>query len=111
MSYDIQLDMADLTALADDLATVIDEFERAKANAGEAARATGHKELRRKVEEFATAWDLRREVMLENIKVLQQTIAQIAETFSEVDAELAKALEESAQDPPSARDYQSPKAV
>ena len=111
MSYDIQLDMADLTALASDLATVIDEFEKANGNASEVAEATGSSSLQGKVEEFAKAWDLRRDNMIENIKVLQQTISMITENFTEVDEELARALEEAAEEPPSADSYQSPQAV
>jgi len=111
MSYDIQLDMADLTALASDLAAVIDEFETANDNAKEVAHATGSTSLEGKVEDFATAWNLRRENMIDNIKVLQQTIAMITENFTEVDEELARALEESAENPPAADDYESPQVV
>jgi len=111
VSYDIQLDMDDLTALASDLARVIDEFEKANGTARGVAEATGSSALRDKVEGFATAWDLRRDKMIDNIKVLQQTIQQITDTFTEADEELARALEEAAEDPPPASSYESPRVV
>ena len=110
MSYDIQLDMDDLTALASDLATVIDEFEKANGNAKGVAEATGSSRLQDKVVDFSEKWDIRREKMLENVKVLQQTISQVIEGFTEVDTELAKALAETAENPPPANDYKSPHA-
>jgi len=111
VSYDIQLDMDDLTALASDLASVIDEFEKAKSNAGEAADATGSRELADKVKGFANSWSIRRGKMIEDIKVLQQTIQMIAENFQAADEDMARALEEAAEDPPPARDYRSPQVV
>lgn len=111
MSYDIQLDMADLEALASDLAAVIDEFEEAKSNASEAAEATGHSDLADKVNGFANKWSITRGKMIEDIKALQQTIQMITENFQTADEDMARALEESAQDPPPARDYRSPQAV
>lgn len=111
MSYDIQLDMADLEALASDLAAVIDEFESAKANAAEAAEATGHSELSGKVKGFANKWSITRGKMIEDIKALQQTIQMITENFQTADEDMARALEEQAQDPPPASDYRSPQVV
>jgi len=111
VSYDIQLDMDDLHALASDLATVIDEFESANGNADAAAEATGSRELKDKVSGFASSWEIRRGKMIDDIKSLQQTIQMIAENFEAADADMAKALEESAEDPPAPSDYRSPQAV
>lgn len=111
MSYDIQLDMGELETLASDLATVIDEFERANDNADDTAEATGSRELKDKVNGFASSWDIRRGKMIEDIKALQQTIQMITENFVAADEDMARALEEAAEDPPPARDYQSPLAV
>lgn len=111
MSYDIQLDMDDLNALATDLAAVIDEFESADTNAGVAADATGASRLADKVRGFSTSWDIRRGKMIDDIKVLQQTIQMITENFEAADEDMARALEEAAEDPPPASDYRSPQAV
>ncbi len=111
MSYDIKLDMDDLTALASDLAAVIDEFEKANSNADSTAEATGSRALADKVRGFASSWDIRRGKMIDDIKVLQQTIQMIAENFQAADEDMARALEEAAEDPPPARDYRSPQAV
>lgn len=105
MSYDIELDMAALDALAKDLVTVIDEFENASSNAKTVAEATGASDLKDRVLGFESSWDIRRGKMVEDVKVLQQTIQMISESFTEADTELAKALEEAASDPPPASDY------
>lgn len=111
MSYDIQLDMADLEALASDLASVVDEFEKAKSNASEAAAATGSSPLADKVNGFANKWSITRGKMIDDVKSLQQMIQAITENFQQADADMARALEEAAQDPPPASDYRSPQAV
>lgn len=99
MSYDIKLDMDDLKALASDLRIVIEEFENANDNADDTADATGERELAGKVRGFASKWKIRRGKMIETIETLQQTIQTITETFEEADQDMARALEEAAEDP------------
>lgn len=111
MSQDIELDTNALEALASDLASVIAEFENAKSNADETATATGADDLADRVRHFAGSWRIRRGKMVDDVKSLQQIIAQIAETMTQVDVDLAKALEEGAENPPPARDYGRERAV
>lgn len=95
--YDLTIDMATLKTLAADLSSIVDELENADDNAQGAATATGHDELRDRVNDFADKWKIKREEMLGDVKKLSQILTQIVSTFTEVDAELAKALEDSAE--------------
>lgn len=104
MSYDIQLDMSALSELAHDLASVIDEFEKANDNARGTADATGSRELADRVRDFAQGWNIRRGKMIEDITTLQETIAAIVATFTEADEDMARALEEAVENPTPAAD-------
>ncbi len=93
---DLVLNMDDLTTLAEDLKTIKEELADADANAADAADATGHDELRDKVNDFADKWRIKREEMLADVTTLSDMINQIVENFGQVDRDLAKALEDSA---------------
>lgn len=93
---DLVLNMDDLTTLAEDLRTIKDELAGADANAADAADATGHDELRDRVNDFADKWRIKREEMLADVTTLSDMINQIVENFGQVDRDLAKALESSA---------------
>ncbi|MFI2103637.1 hypothetical protein ACH436_10105 [Isoptericola sp. NPDC019693] len=95
--YDLSIDMEELRTLAEDLKTIKEEFEGADDRAEDAANATGHDDLRDKVNDFADKWRIKREEMTENVVKLQGIIQQIVDTFSEIDTELAKALEDAAE--------------
>ncbi|MFV2145631.1 hypothetical protein [Isoptericola sp. G70] len=95
--YDLSIDMEALRTLATDLKTIQEEFEGADERAEDAADATGHDELRDKVSDFADKWRIKREEMTGNVEKLQGIIQQVADTFSEIDTELAKALEDAAE--------------
>ncbi|MFI6428354.1 MULTISPECIES: hypothetical protein [unclassified Promicromonospora] len=94
--YDLSIDMEQLTALKDDLKAITSELENADGNAQAAADATGHDELRDRVNDFADKWEIKRGEMLENVKKLSDIITQIVDTFKEIDAGLGKALEDAA---------------
>lgn len=95
--YDLSIDMEELRTLAEDLKAIKEEFEGADDHAEDAANATGHDDLRDKVNDFADKWRIKREEMTGNVVKLQGIIQQIVDTFTQVDSELAKALEESAE--------------
>jgi uncharacterized protein YukE len=95
--YDLSIDMDSLRGLAKDLKTIADEFQNADDNSDDTAEATGHDELAGKVRDFADKWRIKRQDMTENVVKLQGIIQQIVDTFSEVDTELAKALEDAAE--------------
>ncbi|GGM33727.1 hypothetical protein ACFQBY_07355 [Promicromonospora citrea] len=94
--YDLSIDMEQLRKLSDDLKAISNELEHADGNAKDAAEATGHDELRDRVNDFADKWEIKRGEMLENVKKLSGIITSISEAFSEVDTGLAKALEDAA---------------
>ncbi|GAB2500803.1 hypothetical protein GCM10027063_45490 [Promicromonospora xylanilytica] len=94
--YDLSIDMNQLLTLSEDLKSITSELENADGNAQGVADATGHDELRDRVNEFADKWEIKRGEMLENVKKLSGIISQIAEAFDEVDTGLAKALEDAA---------------
>jgi hypothetical protein len=93
--YDLSIDMGTLSQLAGDLTTIVSELENADDNAGDAAEATGHDELRERVDDFADRWKIKREEMLGDVKTLSGILNQIVDTFTEVDTELGRALEDS----------------
>jgi hypothetical protein len=94
--YDLSIDMDQLTALKDDLKSITSELENADGNAQAAADATGHDDLRDRVNDFADKWEIKRGEMLENVKKLSDIITQIVDTFKEIDSGLGKALEDAA---------------
>ncbi|MFC8799357.1 hypothetical protein ACFT2C_16605 [Promicromonospora sp. NPDC057138] len=94
--YDLSIDMEQLTALKDDLKKITSELENADGNAQAAADATGHDDLRDRVNDFADKWEIKRGEMLENVKKLSDIITQIVDTFKEIDSGLGKALEDAA---------------
>lgn len=98
--HDLSIDMGALEQLATDLTTIVDEFNGADSNSEQAGSATGHHELGEVVEDFADKWRVKREEMTGNVQSLQEIVQQIVDTFSEVDGELARALEEKAQQVP-----------
>lgn len=93
---DLVLDMNQLTQLAEDLKAITEELQDADSNASEAADATGHDDLRNKVNDFADKWRIKREDMLKDVSNLSGMITTIVENFGQVDNDLAKALEGSA---------------
>jgi uncharacterized phage infection (PIP) family protein YhgE len=93
---DLVLDMNQLTQLAEDLKNITKELEDADSNASAAAEATGHDELRDRVNDFADKWRVKRGDMLKDVSNLSGMITTIVENFGQIDAGLAKALEGSA---------------
>lgn len=90
---DLVLDMNQLKQLADDLKAITKELEDADSNASSAAEATGHDELRDRVNDFADKWRVKRGDMLKDVSNLSGMISTIVENFGQVDKDLAKALE------------------
>lgn len=60
------------------------------------AEAVGHDGLAEAVREFAHGWDDRRTELTRKVRALAAAAATTAQAFTEVDAELARALEEPA---------------
>lgn len=93
MMADLRLDLEAVESLASSLTTVADEFENANANSDRIAEAVGHEGLAGCVRDFAHKWDDTRESMTENLRGLADASSAVAEAFSEIDTDLATALE------------------
>ncbi|BDZ41251.1 hypothetical protein GCM10025865_05500 [Paraoerskovia sediminicola] len=92
--YDLSMDMEALRTLADDLDAICAELSEADDVSEVAAHATGHDALADRVRDFADKWRVKREDMLGDVTKLRDAVMTIAENFTQVDADLAKALEE-----------------
>ncbi|GAB2451870.1 hypothetical protein [Xylanimonas ulmi] len=92
--YDLEIDMTSLRELADDLQMIMEAFEDADDSAESARHAIGHDELSGVVEDFADKWRVKRGKMTEAVTTLQGVLQGVVDKFTEVDAELAKALED-----------------
>lgn len=93
---DLVLSLDQLSTLADDLEAIQHELENAEGNGDAAAEATGDDELRERMNDFHSKWDAKRGDMLKNVQQLAGMIRNVADTFQQVDNDLANALEEKA---------------
>lgn len=107
---DLKLDLELLNQLKEDLEAVAKEFADADDFSDAVADATGHDSLAHHVEEFAHKWNDKRKAMTQNVEALQQQIGAISDGFTQVDAGLAKALEEGANDVATNHPSATPKA-
>lgn len=94
MGQDLKLDLSRLHELSHDLDGVVKEFEGADALSDDVADATGDDELSRRVRDFAHNWNDKRAKMTENVKNLRDQITSVSDGFTQVDAGLAKALQD-----------------
>jgi Sec-independent protein translocase protein TatA len=104
---DLKINMDQLRGLASDLKAIAGEFKDADNNSEDAADATGDDELRDKVQDFADKWRVKRDEMGGNVTKLQGIIQQVVDTFTQVDDDLAKALEQKAEDATDYKGYTS----
>jgi hypothetical protein len=91
---DLVLRLDELIQLRDDLDAVVREFQNADDFSDTVADATGHDDLASHVRDFAHKWNEKRKDMTENVKNVQEVIAAVANNFTKVDGDLAKALEQ-----------------
>lgn len=93
MAGDLALDTELLLTTADSLAAVREEFSTG--TTGDTSRlgdAIGHDGLCGRLESFQSSWQVHRGRMVENIDVLGRTMVTVAESFVELDAQLADGL-------------------
>ena len=95
---DLKLDLELLQQLKDDLEAIRSEFKVADDFSDDVADATGHDQLGSHVTDFAHKWNDKRKSMTEAVEDLQKSIAAISDGFTQVDAGLAKALQDAAPD-------------
>ncbi len=90
---DLRIDLDALHALGADLTGIAAEFREANVASDAIAQATGHDGLSQAVRDFAHGWDDTREDMVGDVEVLAEVSVAIAEIFTDVDGQLATALE------------------
>jgi uncharacterized protein YukE len=95
---DLVIQMHLLDQLEKDLADIAAEYAKADEFSGEMADAVGNDELGDRVRDFSTKWNDRRKNMTEQVTALHEQVKAIRDAFTEVDAELGKALVEAAAD-------------
>ncbi|MCR2801439.1 hypothetical protein QNO21_08985 [Microbacterium sp. zg-Y818] len=90
---DLKLDFAELRSSARTAETVASSFARAESIAGAAAADTGHDRLGGKVREFGDKWDIARGKLEDNLQFIADYLRAVVDTFSDLDTDLAAALE------------------
>lgn len=90
---DLRVDLDAVRELGSSLTVVANEFENANANSDRIAEAVGHSGLAGVVRDFAHKWDDTREKMTANLRMLADSSTQVAQAFTDVDTDLAKAME------------------
>lgn len=90
---DLVLKLDELIQLRDDLDAVVREFRGADDFSDSVGAATGHDALEGHVRDFAHKWNEKRKSMTENVENVQKVIAAVADNFTKVDGDLAKAVE------------------
>jgi hypothetical protein len=78
------------------LQSILTEFESAEEFSKTVADLTGHDRLAGRVRDFASSWNIKREETIESVKALKESVGGIADTFDSLDADLAKALADTA---------------
>lgn len=86
------IDVEAIQSLGSNLSTIAGEFENANTNSDSIAAAVGHPGLSETVRSFAHGWDDKRGKMVEGIRGLADASQAVAEGWTELDSEGAKAL-------------------
>ena len=93
---DLILDMKLLDQLKSDLEAIVKEFKNADDFSDDTADATGHDDLAGHVRDFAHKWNDKRQSMTESVENLSKSVSSVTDGFTQVDAGLAKSLEDGA---------------
>jgi hypothetical protein len=89
---DLHISHQDLDALARTLQSTLESFQNSHEVSGDLAVAVGHRELANKVDEFASAWSIKRGKVEKRLVELYDCVRAIQETFEAVDDELSQKL-------------------
>ena len=87
---DLVLDLDAMDLAASELTALRTEFLGAVEFNRDLGAATGHRRLGGVVDGFASAWNIRREQISDAMLTVAEAAQAISETFSELDAALAK---------------------
>lgn len=95
---DIVIQMHLLEQLEKDLLDIATEYGAADTFTREMSGVVGHDGLGERVRQFSETWNDRRKNMTEQVTALHGQVKSIRDAFTQVDAELGKALVEAAED-------------
>lgn len=95
---DLKLDLALLEQLKSDLDAIVSDFKGADDFSDDVAEQTGHDDLAGHVRDFAHKWNVKRKDMNKNVENLEKVVGAITKGFTQVDGQLAKALEDAGKD-------------
>ncbi|MEK8227078.1 hypothetical protein NKG05_14880 [Oerskovia sp. M15] len=87
---DLKLDLDAMEETGSRLSTLRDEFLATEEFNRGLSDATGHGRLGGTIGDFASAWNIRREEIGEEIQVVMDATQAICDTFRELDAALAE---------------------
>jgi hypothetical protein len=90
---DLKMDLDAVRTLGERLGVVADEFENAGVRSDRIADAVGHEGLAGVVRDFASSWDDTRAKMTQNLRLLADSSTQVAQAFTDVDADLARGIQ------------------
>jgi hypothetical protein len=85
-----------LTQTQTHLQSILTEFEGAEKFSEHVASLTGHPRLEKEVREFASSWNIKRAEVIKSVTALKESIGAISDAFTNLDADLAKALADTA---------------
>jgi hypothetical protein len=92
---DIKLDLARLSSMLNNFSTIKNEFVNAEEFSAQVADTVGHNGLSHVVHDFASAWNIRRGKIIEELEYIDKATVAIRDTMEEIDARLAAEVEKS----------------
>ena len=92
MADRLRLDTEEVQQVANDMARITQALETAAADSTSLASVIPVHELSSAVEDFAGKWDDTRRGLIEEVSVLREQAAAVAQAFTDVDVQLADAL-------------------
>ena len=90
---DLNLDFAELGRSRTDIDDAARIFARADRVSEDIAGLVGHGGLAAKVNEFSDSWDISRDALQASLEGVADSLTALIDTFAELDAAQAKALE------------------
>lgn len=98
MADGVDIPLDDMKEISDALATIMSEYEDAGARTSALRDAIGtpldRRSLSNAAHDFESAWDDKRETQRRNLEKMKQHIDDAKDAWADLDAELAKSLEQ-----------------
>lgn len=95
----LEVNIDDMRTASTNLSTVHADFDAAQSTAESGAESVGHTRLASVLVDFANNWTTHRTRLLQSMGGLSDSAKTIADTFEQVDADLANKLKEGMSSP------------